>query len=198
MIAPACADRVPAVAKMFARAFVDDPLLRWPLGSAPDPLAAIEAEFMGTHTLAARCGCLWEVGDAIGAAAWISPDAAESFWRELFDWTGGIMAHASDGGRRHLMQWEWVETFYPDEPLWLLDSVAVDPARQGGGVGSALIAHGLRSADESGLPALLETSQAHLVGYYQRFGFSVTSEADVPEGGPHVWFMRREPGKTPQ
>jgi GNAT superfamily N-acetyltransferase len=190
-IVPVTANRVPDVAAMFARAFLDDPLLRWPLGEVTDPLEAIEAEFMGTHTLVANCGGLWEVGDAVGAAAWISPSFAEAYWQELNGWTDGIVSHAPDGGRRHLMQWAWIETHYPDEQMWFLDSIAVDPAQQGSGVGSSLIRHGLRSVDESRLPAFLETARPHLVGYYERFGFTVVDEGDVPEGGPHVWFMRR-------
>jgi GNAT superfamily N-acetyltransferase len=192
-VTPAPVERVPAIVEMYGRAFLDEPLLRWPLGMAPNPRAAIEAEFRGTHTLAARQHCLWEVGDAAGAAVWISPDAAESYWEKLLAWPDGIAAHAADGGRRHVMQWEWVVAHQPDGPMWFLDSIAVDPERQRGGIGSALISHGLDAADRSGFPAVLETSQSHLVRYYEAFGFNVVREGDVPEGGPHVWFMQRPP-----
>ena len=185
-------DRVPIVAAMTARAFLDEPLLRWPLGDVPDPLAAIESEFIGVETVAAECGCLWEAGDAIGAASWIRPDAARRFWDETA--TGsvgrGIAAHAEDRGRRNRLLWEWSDGHYTDEPTWFLATVGVDPPRQGGGVGSLLIEHGLRFAREQGLPATLETSNPQLVGYYERFGFAVTDEEDAPDGGPHVWFMR--------
>jgi hypothetical protein len=30
------------------------------------------------------------------------------------------------------------------------------------------------------------------VPLYERFGFHVVEEADAPEGGPRVWFMRRD------
>ena len=64
-ITPVPEDRVPIVAAMTARAFLDEPLLRWPLGDVPDPLVAIEEEFMFVLSVAAACGCLWEAGDAI-------------------------------------------------------------------------------------------------------------------------------------
>ena len=32
------------------------------------------------------------------------------------------------------------------------------------------------------------------VPLYERFGFPVTREADAPDGGPHIWFMPRDPG----
>lgn len=186
-------DRAGPISEMYSRAFLDEPLLRWPLGAVADPLAVIEAEFCSTNVIAAAHGCLWEVGDAQAGAGWISPQAAETYWNELMLGTRGVIAHAIDGGLRHVKQWEWIASHYPAEPIWFLESVAVDPDRQRGGLGSALIDHGLRFADESGLPAFLETSQPQLVGYYQRFGFGVVAEGDVPGGGPSVWFMRRDP-----
>src|SRR4249920_3021509 len=109
-IAPVREDRVPIVAAMTARAFLDVPVLRWPLGDVPDPLAAIEEEFVVVLSAAAGRGCLWEAGDAIGAASWISPDAASRFWDETASGTvgRGIAAHAEDGGRRNRLLWEWV------------------------------------------------------------------------------------------
>lgn len=191
-ITPVPEDRVPIVAAMTARAFLDEPLLRWPLGDVPDPLAAIEEEFMFVLSVAAACGCLWEVRDAIGAASWIGPDAAARFWDETATASAGrgIAQHAEDGGRRNRALWEWIAGHYTDEPTWFLDMVGVDPLRQGGGVGSLLIEHGLRFAREQGVPASLETSSPNLVGYYERFGFAVEAEEDAPDGGPHVWFMR--------
>src|SRR5262249_6519695 len=82
-ISPVSRGRVPTVAAMTARAFLEEPVLRWPLGDVPDPLAAIEADFVVVQSVAAACGCLWEAGDAIGAAAWISPDILGRFWDEL-------------------------------------------------------------------------------------------------------------------
>lgn len=178
---------------MYSRAFLEEPLLRWPLGDVPDPRVVIEAEFYATNVISAAHGCLWEVGDSLGAAGWISPQAAVTYWTELLQGSRGVIEHATDGGRRHVKQWEWIASHYPAEPIWFLESVAVDPDRQRGGLGSALINHGLRFADQSQLPAFLETSQPHLVGYYQRFGFVVVAEGDVPGGGPRVWFMRRDP-----
>jgi hypothetical protein len=40
---------------------------------------------------------------------------------------------------------------------------------------------------------VLETGTQRNVPLYQRLGFHVVEEADSPKGGPHVWFMRRDP-----
>jgi predicted N-acetyltransferase YhbS len=87
------------------------------------------------------------------------------------------------------MLYECLESHEPLGALWTLDTLTVEPTVQRGGIGSALVEHGLELARESGCPACLETSRPELVGYYARLGFEVGSEADLPEGGPHLWFM---------
>ena len=174
---------------MAGRAFADEPLLRWPLGAAAEPLVAIEEDFVFVCTVAHDLGCLWEAGGGEGAAAWIGPQESERYWRAMLGFSGGIAGAALDGGARQAGQWEWISSRYPASAFWLLDFVAVDPLRQRGGVGASLITHGLRLAGEEGLSAYLETSRGYLVAYYQRFGFAVVDEGDVPGGGPHVWFM---------
>ena len=74
-----------------------------------------------------------------------------------------------------------------------LDSVAVAPGSQGRGIGSALIEFALERGRESDTAMLLETGTQRNVPLYERLGFHVVEEADPPEGGPHVWFMRRDP-----
>ena len=98
VVTQATVDRAGPISEMYSRAFLDEPLLRWPLGAVADPLAVIEAEFCSTNVIAAAHGCLWEVGDAQAGAGWISPQAAETYWNELMLGTRGVIAHAIDGG----------------------------------------------------------------------------------------------------
>src|SRR4029077_13154587 len=96
-----------------------------------------------------------------------------------------------DGGARYEAMWAWLEEKMPEDPLWYLDAIAVDPPHQHAGVGTGLVHHGLALAEDDGVGAFLETSQATNVGFYERFGFRVVDEGDAPGGGPHIWFMRR-------
>jgi hypothetical protein len=43
------------------------------------------------------------------------------------------------------------------------------------------------------MPAFLETARPENVGYYERLGFRVVADGDVPGGGPHIWFLRADP-----
>ncbi len=51
-------DAIDPLVAVTANAFIDEQLLRWPLGDHPDPLRVMQAEFRGLHLAAARLGCL--------------------------------------------------------------------------------------------------------------------------------------------
>jgi predicted N-acetyltransferase YhbS len=74
-----------------------------------------------------------------------------------------------------------------------LDQIAVEPTRQGEGIGRALIEHGLAMSQAAGQGAYLETGNPRNVAYYERFGFRTQHEGDAPGSGPHIWFMLAEP-----
>jgi GNAT superfamily N-acetyltransferase len=191
-IAQATSDRLPAIVSMSARAFINEAMFRWVLGEVDDPLSAVEAEFAALDAMAADLGCLWEAGIAFGAARWVSPEASAAYWEGGKAYTSeglGLAAYATDGGRRYEMLYECLESNEPSEPVWTLDILTVEPSLQRGGIGSALIEHGLGLARESRCASFLDTSRPELVPFYNRFGFEVDSEADLPEGGPHLWFM---------
>jgi GNAT superfamily N-acetyltransferase len=86
-----------------------------------------------------------------------------------------------------------VEKAHPEEPHWYLACLGTDPPKQRTGVGTTLVGPVLERCDKEGLPAYLETQKPENVPYYERFGFRVTGELDITEGGPHVWLMWRDP-----
>jgi predicted N-acetyltransferase YhbS len=71
--------------------------------------------------------------------------------------------------------------------------VGTDPTVRGKGFGQLLMHSRLDRCDGEHAPACLEASKPELVPYYQRFGFDVTSEIKLPDGGPSLWPMWREP-----
>jgi GNAT superfamily N-acetyltransferase len=192
-ITPAEPDRLPVLCSLLGRAFVVEPMMRWSLGTHGDVAARFVRQFeLFNQPLAAR-GMVWEAGDALGAAVWIPAGAGNAYADALDASRGQVHELTADGGRRYDEFWGWIEAKIPDEPLWHLDAVGVDPPARGSGVGAALIEHGLSLARADGAPAFLETGQARNVPYYERFGFAVTSAEEAPGGGPRIWFMRRAP-----
>jgi ribosomal protein S18 acetylase RimI-like enzyme len=155
-------------------------MMRWPL------CFAYFLEF------ALGLGLVTEVGWADGGAVWIPPGHSEDW--AVHPWNQSrIHALTDDGGRRYDAFWRWVGDHSPNEDLWQLDSIAVNPSSQRRGFGGALIQEGLARAKLDGSGAFLSTGTAHNVAIYEKYGFRVIERAYAPEGGPLIWFMRWEP-----
>jgi len=73
--------------------------------------------------------------------------------------------------------------------------LGVEPGHQGNGIGSILMQPVLKRADEKGLPCYLETMEEKNLTFYNRHGFKVVGEKQVPHGGPYIWALLRLPGK---
>jgi GNAT superfamily N-acetyltransferase len=183
----------PTEADRFARTFgtvmYDDPMIRWPLPADVD----VESVIAMTRPIVAmylQVGAAWMIGDGLGVAAWIEPDAAARFDELEQPTRAAIAPFTDDGGARYGQFWDWLASHLPSEPCWYLDLVAVHPSARGRGLGRRLVTHGLALAAADGLPAFLETARPSNVAYYQQFGFSVVAEDSAPGGGPTIWFMR--------
>lgn len=76
------------------------------------------------------------------------------------------------------------------EAYLYLRYAGVRPECQGKGLGGLAIRAGLAEAARLEVLATLETATPANVGLYQRLGFAVASEWDVPgRGAPHFWTM---------
>lgn len=73
---------------------------------------------------------------------------------------------------------------------WTLETVGVDPAFQGNGLGSAVTAAGLAMLDERAAAVALETSDERNVRLYQRLGFTSIATTAIADG-PMVYSMTR-------
>ena len=88
---------------------------------------------------------------------------------------------------------EVMKRAHPEEPHWYLAVIGSDPAVRGQGFGQALMRSRLDRCDAEYCPAYLESSKPENVPYYERFGFAVTREIKLPDGGPTLWAMWRHP-----
>jgi GNAT superfamily N-acetyltransferase len=190
-ITQAAPDRVPVLASLLGRSFVDEPMMRWPLGEHGDLAERYRLSFLYFLEGLVQFGLLWEAEPALGATVWIPSDQAGA-WGEAQMGDPRIVALAADEGR-YAAFWEWIEGKLPDEPVWHLDTIGVAPNAQGIGIGAALMEHGLARARAERASVFLETGTARNVPWYERFGFRTVEDADAPDGGPHIWFMRWDP-----
>ncbi|MCH8850635.1 MAG: GNAT family N-acetyltransferase, partial [Chloroflexi bacterium] len=75
--------------------------------------------------------------------------------------------------------------------VWYLAMIGVDPARQGLGLGSALLAHTLAEVDREAKPAYLEASSERSRDLYARHGFEVIGTIQVADS-PTMFPMVRK------
>ena len=76
---------------------------------------------------------------------------------------------------------------------WYLQIIGVDPKYQGQGFASQLIKPMLERIDREHLPCFLETNIEKNVAIYQRFGFGVVSEDEIPGTELRSFAMLRKP-----
>ncbi len=185
--------------RVLARAFHDDPFWCWIL---PDESrrARVLPWFMGVWArYCNRHGEVYASGDKIeGVAVWLPPGKFPPSQAGTM-LAGMILVPLRFGLAKHRLftkASEYMDRLHARDvpgPHWFLATLGVDPPRQSQGLGSALLQPALTQADRDGLPAYLETQSEKNVAFYQRHGFDVVKEIDLPGGGPHIWTMKREP-----
>jgi ribosomal protein S18 acetylase RimI-like enzyme len=77
------------------------------------------------------------------------------------------------------------------EPHWYVDMLAVDPAWQGMGIGSALLQVVSDRADSDGRPCALFTYSERNVRLYERHGYEVVHAGETPIISIPYWCMKR-------
>jgi GNAT superfamily N-acetyltransferase len=193
-VRPAAPSEIPQLAGVLARAFAADPMVRWPMVSDDDLPARIRTMFEIVDTGFAGEGWIYTAGEGLGVMSLMPPASAEREREVAVAIAPALAALTPDLGERYERFWAWIGSLLPPEPHWLLDQLAVEPAAQGQGIGGAMLRFAIDGADRQGLPVCLETGVPGNLPLYERFGFRTLREADAPDGGPRIWFMRRDPG----
>ena len=169
---------------------------RWALGrdGTDERRARLERFFDGiARILYARHELTFTAGDDVaGAAVWMPPGQ----WRfRLVDEArlapAVLGAFGATGTVRLLKLLTGVERVHLREPHYYLFAIGADPAHQGQGVGSALLAPMLARCDAERLPAYLESSNPANIPFYRRHGFEPLPALDF--GGNQVTPMCRQP-----
>lgn len=71
--------------------------------------------------------------------------------------------------------------------------LGVEAKKQGKGIGSALIKHGLKTADLDKLPCLLDTMNERDLAFYRKHDFEIMCEEKISGSGPCTWTLLRHP-----
>ncbi|HEX4214360.1 MAG TPA: GNAT family N-acetyltransferase [Candidatus Dormibacteraeota bacterium] len=186
---------LPLVTDILCEAFSQDQVVDWMVRRDGRERALRRFFEITCGDLALRQGETYLADDGAAVAVWTPPGGWHlPVWRQarrLLDW-GGIfgwgrfqtVARGSVGLEEH----------HPRDAHYYLMFLGVRPARQGQGLGGALLSHQLRRCDQEGAAAYLENSNQRNLPLYGRHGFAVTGEHRLGEDGPPLWLMWRPPG----
>jgi GNAT superfamily N-acetyltransferase len=185
-------EEAPALAKVLAAAFHDDPVFTWVLHGDPRRARMLERGFeLFLRRVWMEQRATFTTANVAGAAVWELPGEWKlSVARQL----RLLPAMVSVFGRRVprvLKAIAALEAHHPREPHYYLPFVGVEPSWQGRGLGSALLAPVLERCDSESLPAFLEASTARNRALYERHGFAVTEEFRLGRSAPAQWRMWR-------
>ena len=192
----ATAGDLDAIGRVLCAAFDDDPVVNWLVRQDERRAWAIETLFREVTRFAyLEAGETYITGDERGIAVWRPPGVEEPSGEPInaiFDEIAGPR------GRDHTRLFgELVEGRHPAKPEhFYLFAIGVDPSAQGTGVGSVLIREVLDRCDRDGIPAYLENTKERNLPFYRRHGFEVRERVDLPDDGPPVFLMWREPAGT--
>lgn len=190
--------QITASGRVLARAFDDDPLMLYILPDAKKRATGLPWFMTTAARYANRYGEVYTTGEKVaGNACWLPPgDVKVPMGRMI---KSGMLVAPFKFGVGPFMRFLKVMDFFEKlherdmhDRHWYLMLLGVEPARQGQGVGGALIQPILQRADADGLPCYLETQKERNVPFYQKHGFEVIVDQYLPDG-PRFWTMKRMP-----
>jgi GNAT superfamily N-acetyltransferase len=182
------------LAAILARAFYDDPVMRWGIADDNRRGKLLERSFgLYLRQLWFKQDECYTTGSMAGAIIWQPP----GHWKaSLMDQLRLLPSMARINGRllpRILRGLAATESNHPVEPHYYLPLLGVDPKWQGHGLGTALMRPILDRCDREGVAAYLEATSPRNRALYQRHGFQVTEQFFVGAGSPPLWRMWRIP-----
>jgi hypothetical protein len=138
----------------------------------------------------------WMTESGSGASLWYPPGTKTlSLGEKLAEGLPFLPEGLPSVGKASRLN-DLVRAHWPDEPHWYLSVLSIEPASQGKGHGSALIAPGLERADRQGVGVWLETQAEKNLPFYHRFGFELITRVEADPGIP-LWMMWRRPAPGP-
>jgi ribosomal protein S18 acetylase RimI-like enzyme len=196
-IGPLPRGRVRAASLLLARAFADDGILTHYLAGRRGQRIAIPAFFSAVihehlaTTYAATAGV-----DLVGVLTCDCPEAprarlgARLRARSRLLQVQALFPHSS---RQLLTGFRSMERLRPSQPHWYLAFAGVEPARQGQGIGEALLRRVLQQADSDAVLCYLETPFPRTLALYRRLGFEILSESRPFKDARPLFTMIRKP-----
>ncbi|HEY6729122.1 MAG TPA: GNAT family N-acetyltransferase [Polyangiaceae bacterium] len=179
------------------QAFRADPMVNFVFGEEPGAPGRVNWFFKALFRYATLYGGCSSTPDKDGVLMMLPPAQAHATFGKMC--RAGILSAPRRMGWAPVSRFMKVSDFVekehkaaaPFEHFYVM-MMGVLPDRQGMGVGRALLTQALATVDTHKLPCYLETQNESNVAIYERFGFALISEKEMPNGGLRSWGMLRE------
>lgn len=187
-----------AIVEVLTDAFVDDPLMQWVFPDVERRPArlAVMFRFLAEYRYLPAGASTVAIGPRgeIDAAALWEPANSDSHARdEFWERHGAEFVAGLDGEVERLaILGDTMQPLHPPGPHWYLLAVGVRPARQGRGLGTAILQPTLDAIDTQSAAAYLEATSARSRMLYRRLGFDDHVDVD-PDPAVRLWGMLRPP-----
>jgi ribosomal protein S18 acetylase RimI-like enzyme len=184
-----------SAARLLARAFHEDPYIRW-----AEPDAARRPRTMGAVFEAVVAqghrhgGVLHEEG--IGVAEWTAPARIDvgvidgfrnGVWRVALTTPPAVWWRLATHDKAAL---DRVRPFLGPRSVYLA-TLGVDPAMAGRGHGGRILRAALAAMRAQGDTCVLRTEQPKNVAFYRHAGFALVDESVIDASGLRVWVFQR-------
>ncbi|CAN7680940.1 GNAT family N-acetyltransferase [Bosea sp. LjRoot237] len=169
-------DEASSVSALITLAFATDPMARWSLSDAQVYLAVMPDLIRAFGGAAYDSDSAYASDGFGGAALWLPPGVEPDM--ETLDRLVRTNADPAILPDVDAM-FDAMARYHPEAPHWYLPLIGTDPARQGQGIGSALMRHALARCDRDGVAAYLESSNPRNIPLYQRHGFEILGTIQI-------------------
>jgi ribosomal protein S18 acetylase RimI-like enzyme len=182
------------VVEILVSAFYDDPTWSWAFPDA-SKRAEQHRRWWGLFVDGAmRFPWVWLTQGNTATSVWIPPDQTELSEEQEAAVEPLLLEMLGSGASRVLQGVKMFDQAHPrGVPHFYLSLLATSTEHRGHAYGLRLLAENLRQIDQAGMPSYLEASNPANVPLYMRYGFEVLGSFTVPEGGPEVFTMWRDP-----
>jgi GNAT superfamily N-acetyltransferase len=182
--------------RVLGAAFVSSPLERAVRGTIDDrQRRGLVRAYTATCRLPGHVSVASSDDRIVGAIRWVESPRCQLRWSRKLAMAPTAI---SSFGRNLPKAMRWVGEWSmrdPSEPHVHLGPIGVEPALQGHGIGSQMLAVYCEQLDLDGDAGYLETDKPENVRLYERFEFEVRSEAYVL-GVPNSFMWRKPTGRS--
>lgn len=190
-VATATRWQISGVVDTLHQSFLDDPFLAWVFPTAERRSSQVRALWERAIQRRPQFSRIWQASDTNAVALWHGPAQGRRIPDESFrPWFRALLGNDLLAHDRFRFFGLLSET-RPVDTHWYVAAVGTQPRLQGTGLGTRLMAPMLTQCDAEGVPTYLESTNARNVPFYERLGFVVVEELQLPDGSGCVTRMER-------